>query len=323
MVWRRTILLLEWSMKIGNLAKAEQKVRILWRVATTDLELHMQKKQALSRREEVVWVAGTVAVAVVNLLGAGKSEAVLSSGGVRASRKAPRVLQRTRTIPKARQIGKCEQSLEGMGFPFLCLNCRTQQHISGLYVLQLCCGLSGWDTVVRQLLSSYLLVFLGRTPACTGRRHLKHALTGTEMQIWMCGTVAMGHTANAATLESRSSLSIYTQFLMYTSVKSRAALVRKQGKVQSSCKGLVGVPSLVRISAQQLSSLADPCPGCKTGESNRVSASWTKCLAERKWFPKSKCLLDTDSKPSSCQLLIQKRVELEIKFSPSCCFHTL
>lgn len=48
-----------------------------------------------------------------------------------------------------------------------------------------------------------------------------------------------------------------------------------------------------------------------------------KCLAERKWFPKSKCLLDTDSKPSSCQLLVQKRVELEIKFSLGCCFHTL
>lgn len=63
-------------------------------------------------------------------------------------------------------------------------------------VLQLCCGPGGWDTAVHQLLSAHILVSLGRTPACTGRRHLKHALTG--MQVWMCGTTAVGHTANAA-----------------------------------------------------------------------------------------------------------------------------
>lgn len=42
----------------------------------------MQNKQALSRRKEVFWVAGTVDVAVVNPLGVGKSEAVLRCGGV-------------------------------------------------------------------------------------------------------------------------------------------------------------------------------------------------------------------------------------------------
>lgn len=56
---------------------------------TTTNQLHMQNKQALSRREEVVLVAGTVDVALVNLLGTGKSEAVLSSGGLRASRRGP------------------------------------------------------------------------------------------------------------------------------------------------------------------------------------------------------------------------------------------
>lgn len=103
-------------------------------------------------------------------------------------------------------------------------------------VLLLCCSPSGWDTVVHQLLSSWILVFLGRIPACTGRRRLKRTLTG--MQIWMCGTVAMGHTANAATLESRFGLSIYTRFLTRASVRSRAALVRKKGKVQlwGACK---------------------------------------------------------------------------------------
>lgn len=98
----------------------------------------MQTKQALSRREELVWVAGTVDVAVLNPLGGGESEAALSSGGVRASRPKPCVLQRTGTTPKDRQVGKCKKPLEGMSFLFLCLNYRTQQHCSGLDVHSSC-----------------------------------------------------------------------------------------------------------------------------------------------------------------------------------------
>lgn len=116
------------------------------------------------------------------------------------------VLQRTRTAPKERQVGKCKKSLERMGFPFLCLNCST----SWVWV---CAPAVLWLSWVRHCNAPapfiLILVFLGRTPAGTGRRHLRHALTG--MQIWIFGAVAVGHTADEATLESRSSLSIYTR----------------------------------------------------------------------------------------------------------------
>lgn len=46
--------------------------------------------------------------------------------------------------------------------------------------------------------------------------------------------------------------------------------------------------------------------GCGGTGCNLLQPAGTEDVAGRKWFPKSKCLLDTDSRPSSWQLLVLK-----------------
>lgn len=104
--------------------------------------------------------------------------------------------------------------------------------------------------------------------------------------------------------------------------ESRVALIgggRRYGVALRDVRAL-----WVRTPARGLSSLADLCPGCETAESNCVSASWNQVSGrERKWFPKPKCLLDTDGKSLPCVSCFIRRVALETRFRLGCCFHTL
>lgn len=172
-----------------------------------------------------------------------------------------------------------------MGFPFLCLSCRTQQPFSGLGVCS-SCALPGW---VKHCSAPAPFVphpaFLGQD-TCLHWQKASEACPDrdADLDVWNC---SRGSHCRCSYPE----IQIQREHLHKVPDPHECGeqgCSGQQAGDQSSWEGLWKGPLLIRTSAQGLSSLADPYPGCKTGESNHVSASWNQVSGREKMVSKVK-----------------------------------